>query len=531
MMRRLYTTLSIFLVLIFSSQLKAQNSDIYQQMDKMSTLLSLVNDWYVDTPGMDGLVEEAIVHLLEDLDPHSVYISKDELKKMNEPLEGEFEGIGIQFNILNDTILVVSPISGGPSEKLGILAGDKIVTIDGDTVAGVGYSNADVQKSLRGKKGSKVVVGMKRSGVKDLIDFEITRDKIPIYSVDAGYMINDRVGYIKVNRFARKTVDEFNQKAKGLESQGMKSLVLDLRGNSGGYLNTAIDLADQFMEKGQLVVYTQGRNFPKDEKFATAKGEFEKGKLVILIDEGSASASEIVTGAVQDWDRGLVVGRRSFGKGLVQKPYMLPDRSAIRLTISRYYTPSGRSIQRPYNKGKDAYYDLLDDRYESGEVFSADSIKLPDSLKYTTNNGRSVYGGGGIVPDIFVPLDTNGRSDYYLNLLRKGHFNTYTLNRLDGERKKIMKEYQSVSDLKERFPLQEEVKSFIAYAAEKGLEFDEEGYKESKDKIDNLLLAYIARGVWDVNAYYEVINSIDPTLKVAVDALDDKNFKSYLSKP
>jgi len=509
----------------------AQDRDIYRQMDKMSSLLRLVNDWYVDTPAMDHLVEEAIVSLLEELDPHSVYISADELRKMNEPLEGEFEGVGIQFNLHDDTILVVSPISGGPSEKLGILAGDKIITIDGDTVAGVGFTNNDVQKSLRGKKGSKVIVGIKRFGLKDLIEFEIERDKIPIYSVDAGYMINDKVGYIKVNRFARKTVEEFSEKLKTLEGEGMKSLVLDLRGNSGGYLNTAIDLTDEFMEKGQLVVYTQGRNFPKDEKFATNKGKFEKGKLVILIDEGSASASEIVTGAIQDMDRGLVVGRRSFGKGLVQKPYMLPDRSAIRLTISRYYTPSGRSIQRPYDKGKDAYYDLIDDRFESGEVFSADSIKLPDSLKYSTKNGRTVYGGGGIVPDIFVPLDTNGRSDYYLNVLRKGHFNSYTLEVLDGERKKLKKEFSSVDAFIKGYPIEAKVKEFTDYAADKGLEYDEEGYMESKDKIDNLLLAYLARGVWDVSAYYQVINSIDPTVKVAVESLDDKNFKSYLSKP
>ncbi len=522
--------LLLALAILISSQSFAQ-SDIYRQMDKMNTLLRLVNDWYVDTPGMDHLVEHAIVTLLEDLDPHSVYISADELKKMNEPLEGEFEGIGIQFNIHDDTILVVSPIAGGPSEKLGILAGDKIITIDADTVAGVGFKNSDVQKTLRGKKGSKVIVGIKRSGLNKLVDFEITRDKIPIYSVDAGYMINDKVGYIKVNRFARKTVDEFNEKMKMLDKEGMKSLVLDLRGNSGGYLNTAIDLADEFLEKGELVVYTQGRNFPKDEKFATSKGVFEKGKLVILIDEGSASASEIVTGAIQDWDRGLVVGRRSFGKGLVQKPYMLPDRSAIRLTISRYYTPSGRSIQRPYDKGKDAYYDLIDDRFESGEVFSADSIKLPDSLKYETKNGRTVYGGGGIVPDIFVPLDTNGRSDYYLNLLRKGHFNSYTLDALDGHRKEIKRDYKSISQFIEEYPVEVEVKRFTEYAAEKGLEFDEEGYNESKDKIDNLLLAYMARGVWDINAYYQVINQIDPTLKVALESLDDKNFKSYLSNP
>lgn len=526
-MKKFLLVFTVFL----SFQLGAQNSDFYQQLDKMNSLLRLVNDWYVDTPAMESLVEEAIVHLLEELDPHSVYISKEELQKMNEPLEGEFEGVGIQFNILNDTILVVSPIIGGPSYNLGILAGDKIISIDGEVVAGVGFGNNDVQKALRGKKGSKVSVGIKRSGLKNILEFEITRDKIPIYSVDAGYMLDDKVGYIKISRFARKTVEEFREKAKMLEKEGMKALVLDLRGNSGGYLNTAIDLADEFLEKGKLVVYTQGRSFPKDEKFATIRGSYDKAKLVILIDEGSASASEIVTGAIQDWDRGLVVGRRSFGKGLVQKPYMLPDRSAIRLTISRYYTPSGRSIQRPYEKGKDAYYDLLDDRFESGEVFSADSIKLPDSLKYKTSNGRTVYGGGGIVPDIFVPLDTNGRSDYYLNLLRKSHFNNFTLENLDGERKKIEAEYKNVQNFIERYPIEAKVKEFTDYAAAKGLAFDEEGYAESKDKIDNLLLAYLARGVWDISAYYQVINSIDPTVKVALDAIDDKSFKSYLSKP
>ncbi len=512
-------------LLMGSVSLQAQY-DPAQQINKMSSLLRLVSTNYVDTPGMESLVEDAIVGLLEELDPHSVYISKDELRKMNEPLEGEFEGIGISFNLFKDTILVLSAISGGPSERLGILAGDKIITIEGDTVAGVGFTNTNVQKSLRGKKGTKVNVGIQRSGVQGLISFDIVRDKIPIYSVDAGYMLNEEVGYIKVSRFAKKTVHEFRTEMDELQKAGMKSLVLDLRGNSGGYLSTAIDLADEFLPRNKLIVYTEGRNFPKDEKQSTSRGEFEKGKLVILIDAGSASASEIVSGAVQDWDRGLILGRRSFGKGLVQKPYMLPDQSAIRLTISRYYTPSGRSIQRPYGDGTEEYYQKLNERYESGEIYTADSIDFPDSLKFSTMNGRTVYGGGGIMPDIYVPVDTSDRTDYYVDLLRKGMFNKFSLNYLEnGKRQEISSKYSNARSFLKDLDLVKLTNDFVDYANENGVEKNEEEINTSFKPISHLAAAYIARGVWDNSAFYEVYNEIDPVVDRAIETLEDKSFK------
>lgn len=507
-------------------QISAQQKELEAQVEKMNSLLEMVSTFYVDTPGMEKLVEDAIVGLLDDLDPHSAYISSKEVKKMNEPLVGEFEGIGVQFNIHEDTILVVSPITGGPSERLGIISGDKIITIDGDTVAGVGYKNSDVQKSLRGKKGTKVTVGIKRSGLAELLPFEITRDKIPIYSVDAGFMLNDEVGLIKINRFAQKTVEEYTEYLNVLKSQGMESLILDLRGNSGGYLNTAINLADQFLDGDKMIVYTEGRSFPRREHKASSRGNFQKGKLIVLIDAGSASASEIVSGAIQDWDRGLIIGRRSFGKGLVQKPFGLPDRSQVRLTISRYYTPSGRSIQRPYGKGTDAYYDDLSARFAK-EVFSSDSIDFPDSLKFKTNNGRTVYGGGGIMPDLYVGVDTTERSDYYIDLLRKGIFNRYSLNYIDGKRQEISSTYEGVSQFKKEFDMKPVVKELIEAGVEKGIEFNEEQYEISENLISNLLMAYIARGVWDNSAFYSVTAEVDPIVSKALEAMEDKSFKKY----
>ncbi len=514
------------LTLIITLQLSAQQKELEDQVEKMNSLLEMVSTFYVDTPGMEKLVEDAIVGLLEDLDPHSAYISSKEVKKMNEPLVGEFEGIGVQFNIHEDTILVVSPITGGPSELLGIISGDKIITIDGDTVAGVGFKNSDVQKSLRGKKGTKVTVGIKRSGLVELMSFEITRDKIPIYSVDAGFMINQEIGLIKINRFAQKTVEEYTNYLNQLKAQGMKSLILDLRGNSGGYLNTAISLADQFLDNNKMIVYTEGRSFPRREHKASPRGNFQKGKVIVLIDAGSASASEILSGAIQDWDRGLIIGRRSFGKGLVQKPFGLPDRSQIRLTISRYYTPSGRSIQRPYGKGTDAYYDELSARYGQ-EVFSSYEIDFADSLKYKTENGRAVYGGGGIMPDLYVGIDTTERSDYYVDLLRKGIFNSYSLDYIDGKRQEISTSYADVAQFKKEFAIKPVVEELIEAGVARGIEFDEEQFKTSEKLIGNLLMAYIARGVWDNSAFYSVTADVDPVIARAVEAMEDKLFKKY----
>lgn len=416
-----------FKALIASVALLAGSTSISQAqgdqmaLKKLNTFFKYVELAYVDSVNADKMTEDAIKAVLKDLDPHSVYIPKKDLQRKNEPLKGNFEGVGIQFNILHDTITVVSPISGGPSEKLGIRSGDKIIKIEDKTVAGVGFTNKDVADHLRGKKGTKVNVSILRKGENELLDYEITRDKIPIYSVDAVYMAAPKTGYIKLNRFAATTMGEIYEGLDELEDQGMKNLILDLRGNSGGYLNVAIELADQFLDKGKLIVYTEGRSYPRDNTYATSRGRLKKGKLIVLIDEGSASASEIVSGAVQDWDRALVIGRRSFGKGLVQKPFALPDGSGMRLTISRYYTPSGRSIQKPYEGGAEEYYSDVLNRYEHGELMHKDSIHFPDSLKYNTLvNERTVYGGGGIMPDFFIPLDTTQGSDYWSNLIRKG---------------------------------------------------------------------------------------------------------------
>ena len=486
----------------------------------------MVSAVYVDSVDEMKMVDDAIIRLLADLDPHSVYIPKKDKEKMNEPLQGKFEGVGIQFNIFLDTILVVSPISGGPSEKLGILSGDKIVTIEKDTVAGTGISNSDVVKYLRGPKGTMVNVGIKRNGEDELLSFDIKRDKIPIYSVEEGYMVNDKVGYVKVTRFARNTVAEFNLQLNALRKEGMKDLILDLRGNGGGYLSTAIGLADQFLDAKKMVVYTEGRNMQRDETYSTYNGTFKSGKLVVLVDEGSASASEIVSGAIQDWDRGLIVGRRSFGKGLVQKPFPLPDGSEFRLTISRYYTPSGRCIQKPYDKGKKAYRNDINERFNAGELTNADSIDLPDSLKFETKiNGRTVYGGGGIMPDFFIPIDTNSRSDYYLDLLRKGIFNTYSLSYLDKKRKKLAAQYPNKYEFAKNFEVTPELlEDFISYGEKKKVEKVDEDLEKSKSEIENLLKAYIARGLFNAGSYFQTINSQDDAFIQAVEVLSDDTF-------
>jgi carboxyl-terminal processing protease len=482
---------------------------------------------YVDSVDSEKLVEDAIVHMLGELDPHSVYISKEELAEANEPLQGNFEGIGVQFNILKDTIMVVSPISGGPSEKLGIQAGDKIVEVNGEIVAGVGITNQDVQKLLKGPKGTSVQVGIKRASVKKLLHFDIVRDKIPIYSVDASYMINDEVGYIKVNRFAKTTMTELREAIITLNSKGMKSLVLDLQGNGGGLLNTAIDMADEFITDNRLLVYTEGRSFPKDETFSHRPGLFEKGKLVVLIDEGSASASEIVSGAIQDWDRGLIVGRRSFGKGLVQRPVELPDGSAVRLTVQKYYTPAGRCIQKPYDEGLEEYQAEKYKRFETGELLSLDKFDLPDSLRFYTNvKKRTVYGGGGIMPDVFVPIDTSYSSEYFNDMLRKGSMNQFTLTWTDQNRERLLTTYKNSSDFVHGFTVpQSLMDELVAYAKSDGIEFVQEDFERSKRAIEIRLKALIGRNLYDYNVFYEVINDLNPAFRKAVEVLKDGTFE------
>ena len=495
---------------------------------KLDAMLQIINYAYVDTANEDKLAEDAIKAMLKDLDPHSVYIPASELKDMNEPLVGKFEGVGIQFNIFEDTIMVTQTISGGPSEKVGIRAGDRIVKIDTSNVANIKITNSDVMKKLRGDKGTKVVVGIYRRGEKDLLDFEITRDKIPLFSIDATYMATPETGYIKISRFADTTVDEFKDALAKLKTQGMKSLILDLSDNGGGYLNRAIELADEFLSDNKKIVYTEGRSSQKQEYYSTSVGGFEKGKLVVLIDESSASASEIVSGAIQDWDRGLLIGRRSFAKGLVQKPFPLPDGSAVRLTIARYYTPSGRCIQKSYEKGDEEYELDLSNRFKHGELYHADSIKFDDSLKYFTQAKRVVYGGGGIMPDIFVPLDTSMNSRYHTDLIRKSVLYDFSLNYTDDNRASLKKQYPDIAAFRSKFVMTEKLMDdLIAYGEKKGVPKDSAGLATSFELIKIQATALIARDLWNTDAYWQVINDINPFYTKALEALKNDTFDKY----
>ena len=538
MNKRLFlVALLTFFLAGFSSYGQLFNDEVY----KFSKALGYIDSYYVDSVNKEKLVEKAIVEMLKELDPHSVYISKEDVKKMNEPLEGSFEGIGVQFNIMNDTLLVVSPISGGPSEKVGILSGDRIVKIDTENVAGIGLTNEMVFDRLKGKKGTKVVVQIKRHGVKELLDFEIIRDKIPIYSLDAAYMVDEKnkVGYIKLNRFSATTMDEFKEGMAKLKNQGIENLILDLTDNGGGYLNMAFELADEFMENSQMIVYTEGLKNPRQDMRATSSGSFKQGRVVIMIDEGSASASEIVSGAIQDWDRGVLVGRRTFGKGLVQRPLNLPDGSAMRLTIARYYTPTGRLIQKSYEGGTDAYHKDLVNRYNNGELSNEDSIHFPDSLKYATLvNKRVVYGGGGIMPDIFVPIDTADYSDYYRDLIRKGIINQYVLQYMDKNRKSLENKYlgkkkdKDFSYFKENFEIDEDfLTGLLAHAEKEKLKFNEEEYNRSLNHLKVNLKALVARDIFTVSEFYEIINETDKIFLEAVKVIQDEElYNSKLAK-
>jgi carboxyl-terminal processing protease len=519
--------------LLFAFIIKLQTISFAQentqlQIEKFATLINIIEFAYVDSVNQEKLVEDAINGMLEKLDPHSVYIPKKDLQEMNEPLEGNFEGIGIQFNILRDTIVVMNTISGGPSEKLGIMSGDKIVVIDGKTVAGIKIKNDDVLKLLRGKKGTKVNVGILKSGTKKIIEYTIVRDKIPIYSVDAAYMIDNSIGYIKVNRFAQTTMDELLKAMKSLKEKGMKDLILDLNDNGGGFLHIAIEMADEFLNDKKLIVYTEGLSSPKQMNMASQKGNFEKGRLVVLVDEGSASASEIVSGAIQDWDRGLLIGRRTFGKGLVQKPYQLPDGSMIRLTTARYYTPVGRSIQKPYKEGVEKYHEDLVQRYKKGELMNADSIHFPDSLRYTTPKGRFVYGGGGVMPDIFIPLDTSMNSELVFNIARKNVWGQYILNLLDKERGKLLSKYPTFESFKKGFSIDENfMNNFFVFAEKEGVKKNEKEYETSKKLIQTRLKADLARNLYNTDAFFEIINELEPSYLKAIDVLKDGSYEKF----
>lgn len=522
MKNKLSHTIAIAALLLIAPNLFAQQPEtITPSAKKIETVIRTLNAYYVDSINDEKLAESAIRNMLKELDPHSVYISKEEVDEMNEPLVGNFEGIGIQFQILEDTIMVVYPIFGGPSEQLGIKAGDKIVKIEGETVAGTNIKQRDVMKKLRGQKGTKVTISIFRPDEKNLLEFTITRDKIPIYSVEASYMATPDIGYIKLTRFSATTIKEFHEAVSKLKSQGMLSLILDLKGNSGGYLQTAIDLGDEFLGSQKQIVYTQGRVFPKDEKFATSRGVFETGKLVIMIDNGSASASEIVAGAVQDWDRGIIVGIRSYAKGLVQKPYNLPDGSVVRVTIAKYYTPTGRCIQKPYEDYKDEY----SKRMERGEFFHPDSIHIPDSLKFFTPKKRVVFGGGGIIPDVFVPIDTMMNSAYYNEIIRKGVMNEFPLGYFDANKKRLFKEYPALEKFKSGFQVSDMIMNdFIVFAEKKGVKRNDEQMKISETTIKQNIQALIARSMWGPSAYWEIMNGINTTYNKAVEVIQNDSF-------
>ena len=479
--------------------------------DKLSRVLDIIESDYVDTINRNSLIEEAIPLMLRSLDPHSVYIPAKDLAQANEPLQGNFDGIGVSFNMITDTVLIISTISGGPSEKLGILPGDKIIYINDSLVAGKKIPDEDIIKMLKGPRGTKVEVKILRKGAESLLPFTIIRDKIPLFSVDVSYMMSDDVGYMKISTFAMTTHEEFIKGLKELKHDGMKKLILDLRGNSGGVMDAATAIADEFLPDGDLIVFTMGKSKPRQEIRASSNGEFEKGELVILIDEWTASASEILAGAIQDNDRGTIMGRRSFGKGLVQEPVMFRDGSGMRLTIARYYTPSGRSIQKPYNEGIDKYYEDLGMRYIHGEFERADSIHFPDSLRYTTKGGRTVYGGGGIMPDVFLPMDTTGLTKYFLQIRNTGLIYRYAL-RFTEDYRDAMKKYQDLKSLDKWLSKQDLMEKFIKYAAENGVPPVNKDIAVSKDLIYIQLKAYIARNMLDNKGFYPLWEKIDKTL-------------------
>lgn len=583
-MKKLAKLFIVLSITLFTQSVFAQVNSVYQlNLTKMNQLLRAVNDFYVDTVDFNKLVEEGTVAILKELDPHSTYIEPKEVERANAPLQGGFYGIGVAYQLIKDTINVVEVVVDGPSEKVGIRVGDKIVKVDTMLACGKNITNSWVQKHLRGAKGTKVSIWVKRSGTKDLLEFTVTRDKITQNSINVYFMVDNNTGYIRLERFAKDSKIEFENALTRLKARGLKNLILDLRGNSGGYLGTAFEIADEFISDKKMIVYTQSIRGNGDRFYSTEKGEFEKGKLIVLIDEGSASASEIVSGAVQDHDRGLIVGRRSFGKGLVQRPLNLVDKSEVRLTISRYYTPSGRCIQKPYNDGLESYFNDLNNRSRHGELFSADSIQFPDSLKFKTAKGRVVYGGGGIMPDIFIPLDTTRYSSLYNEMVRKGIISSFTMNFMEKNREHLKAVYPTIEDFKKGFKVDDDLMSQVMqYAYKEGVkdsvdllfsarlqsfvkeksnvldslyqnisdiedlsqlqkmvdEYVKQSYEESmkvrnlakvKDYLAELLMFEFARTLYSFGEAYQILLQSDETYLKAVDFMkEDKLFRKYM---
>lgn len=505
-------------VKIGSSNGKNQNQQISTN-EKINSLLEFIDYQYVDTINKSDLVEKTVTAMLQSLDPHSSYIPAAEFDVSNETLEGNFDGIGVEFNIIRDTIRVINPIEGGPSEKVGIRAGDKLIKVGVENLTGEKITNKKVFEALRGKSGTTVNVTILRNGVKNPMPFKITRAAIPLYSLDAAYMTSGDIGYIKINKFAATTYNEYLNAFNDLNKQGMKKLILDLRGNPGGYLNAAVDISDEFLTNGLQIVYTQGKANPKKTFRATQRGSFEKNNLVILIDEGSASASEIVAGAIQDNDRGLIVGRRSFGKGLVQDQMQLPDGSAIRLTVARYYTPTGRCIQKPYSDDKTDYYNEEFDRYQHGELLNADSIKLDKSKQYQTPEGKIVYGGGGIMPDVFVPIDTTKSNPFLNKVFYAGLINTFAFEYADKNRSEL-KKYTNSKTFINQFKITTAIfDEFYEYCKKQSIELGSLNKLQSNVALEPYLKALIGKNAFDKDAYYPIINKNDKCIIKAIEEL------------
>ena len=521
---RIYLPIILSLVLIAGIFIGAflyiiQNKTfIYQEPNKLTSVINYIANEYVDTVNKSELIESTIPLMLSELDPHSIYIPAKDVEKVNEPLNGNFEGIGVQFKIQYDTIAVVKAIPNGPSFKVGIKDGDRIVKINDTLVAGVHIKENDVMKKLRGKKGTKVVVSIKRKGLSGMIDFTITRDKIPLYSVDIAYMVDDSIGYIKINSFSQTTYREFENAIRKLKEKNESKLIIDLRGNTGGFLDAATNIADEFLKDGKVIVFTKGRARRKSIIYSTSRGLCEDDDVIILIDEWAASASEILAGAIQDNDRGIIVGRRSFGKGLVQEQTMFNDGSSLRLTIARYYTPTGRCIQKSYKAGIKNYNNDLNLRFAHGEFEEKDSIHFSDSLKYTTPKGKIVYGGGGIMPDIFVPLDTSGTSNYLSLVSRKGLIYQFAFNYADKNRKKLFK-YKNSETIYNYLLKNNPFNEFIDFADKEGVKRNNEEIEISRIIIRNELFALIARNILDNEGFYPILLRRDKTFEKAVELL------------
>lgn len=515
-----------------SAQYSRSNSASRQQQ-KLLMVENIVNNLYVDNVDEEKIVENAVRGILENLDPHSSYSTKEETTSSQETMQGSFSGIGIQFNMQKDTLYVVQTIAGGPSEKVGILPGDRFIAVDDSIIAGRKLKNTDIMKRLRGPKGTKVNIKVKRGSNAELLEFRITRDDIPLNSIDAVYMADGKTGYIRLSRFAATSYKEFKDAITKLKKQGMQQLILDLTDNGGGYMQIAAQIANEMLNRGNLIVYTQGRKSPRQNLNADGSGTFRTQKVVVMINQFSASASEILSGAIQDWDRGVVVGRRSFGKGLVQREFLLPDSSSFRLTIARYYTPSGRNIQKPYVKGDREDYDKdIIDRYNHGELQSADSIHFADSLKHTTLRlHRTVYGGGGIMPDVFVPLDTTQYTDYHRRLVAKGIIPQFALRYVDKNRADLKAQYPDAQKFIKEFTVTDEMLNNLVDAgkAEK-VDFDKSQFAKSKEMLRTFVKAAIANDLFSTGAYFQIVNEQNDIYKEALSIInDDARYRKIIS--